>query len=116
MEREYRENFKAAVESDRNYDIYWLGSGFRAGGFDFEGPHTNEPGGIGHIEGGGLSIGHGSTGRLVAYILTIDYGYTVVQASGGSDASIEPGGPPADPLSDLDLLLAVLQDLRRYPE
>jgi hypothetical protein len=49
-------NFQTAVASDRNFDVYWMGREFRAGGFTFTGPDANEIGsGFGEVTGGGLT-------------------------------------------------------------
>jgi hypothetical protein len=57
-------NFRTAVASDRNYDIYWLGREFDAGGQTFRGPEVPD-GGIADIEGGGLTtLYDGDIGEL----------------------------------------------------
>ncbi len=48
------DNFQTAVASERNYDIYWLGDEFEAGGLTFRGPVVAEFGN--EIEAGGLVV------------------------------------------------------------
>lgn len=54
VKRELYGNFETAVASDRNYDVYWLGRSFEAGGLTYEGPEANARAGS---EGLGAGIG-----------------------------------------------------------
>ena len=47
-------NFQTAVASDRNYDVYWMGRSFEAGGLTYEGPEASARAGT---EGLGAGIG-----------------------------------------------------------
>jgi hypothetical protein len=59
VEGEGFDNFETAVASDRNYDIYWLGREFEAGGLTFKGPDVASFGD--EIEGGGLAFTYTAT-------------------------------------------------------
>ena len=54
-ERQGFDNFKTAVaRTDRNYDIYWMGRDFEAGGLTYEGPDVADFGD--EVDGGGLGM------------------------------------------------------------
>ena len=59
----------------------------------------------------------GSVGRPVGGLfLTVELGDTVVYANTGSVGPATPGGPEANPLIDEQTFLAVMQNLRPYPQ
>ena len=157
--------FKAAVASDRNYDVYWLGRDPEVLGSAYAGPAAlarSDPGG--QVEGGGLVTFYGqdpswleidmysldgwdritaSRPKSVRYeskSLTIDnhpaelltrhneggdvqsrrlvvhFERTVVEATTGAVVPSTPTAPQPNPLTDEATFLAVMQNLRPYPE
>jgi hypothetical protein len=164
------ENFKEAAASDRNYDMYWLGRSFQAGGLVFEGPEVDGIAGIGDVEGGGLSMSYtaatgtccgslrmvlyspsawehilrlrartrppladvgvvvvgrriaelrstfGPPGQLHGQILTVDTGSTVVEVITSRVEPLAAGDPQPNPLLDRETFLAVMENLRAYPD
>lgn len=52
VNRDLYSNFQTAVASDRNYDVYWMGRSFEAGGLTYEGPQANAPSGSSGLRAG----------------------------------------------------------------
>lgn len=69
------ENFETAVASDRNYDIYWLGREFEAGGLLYKGPDVADFGD--DVEGGGLGMDYvAAVGDLKLVLYSRPHGNT----------------------------------------
>jgi hypothetical protein len=168
-------NLEKIAASERNYDLYWLGPGFTAGGIEYWGPDVDDPdsdtAAIGEVRGGGLGMYYlpssttccgdlnlvlysrpawemlqdrrrrGAQPRfeskevevngqpaelrtvfnnpdpgIAARVLVVDYGGTVVYAVTGSTNSSTATAPDTNPLIDEEAFLAVMQNLRPYPE
>jgi hypothetical protein len=162
------DNFQTAVAADRNYDIYWLGESFEAGGLVFEGPEVSDF--ADDVEGGGLGTHYyapynrsccldlhitmfvrsawvererrraagpdqgyavrevevagvraelrtgGSPPSNTMHLLVLDYGDTVVEAVTRSVVPATPSAAQPNPLVDEATFLAVMEQLRPYPE
>ncbi len=184
VNRDLYGNFQTAVASDRNYDVYWMGREFTAGGLTYKGPEASARAGS---EGLGAGIGLNDPDHLaLSYLpncncsslqvtlysheawdrpsarpprpdlqnravqvngheaqlrtrfdggqvdsrtIVVDYGRTVVEAVTSSifPAPVKgrptvPGGllatagPELNPLIDETTFLAVMQNLRPYPQ
>jgi hypothetical protein len=104
-------NFQTAVASERNYDVYWLGRSFDAGGLTYEGPTTNAPSGSDRI-GAGINPptadriettymtedGCGCSSLVVRLISRSYWDGTTgaTSPSGYRKAAVEVGGHPAE--------------------
>jgi hypothetical protein len=166
-------NLEEIASSERDYEIYWLGTGFTAGGMEYWGPDVTDPDDataeIGRVEGGGLGMyylsgstccgslklvvyspdawarvldlrsrgaqatfdsrlveinGHpaqlrtyrGTLNPVSAQTLIADFGGTVLEATTSAVVPPNPSASQPNPLIDEATFLAVMQNLRPYPE